>query len=412
MQKGREDVVSAILDYNAGRDPERLALKFVALRRDAHSFLRGTCHRYTACLPEHPLLRGEANEAPLAWNSGDMHLENFGSYIGDNGLAYFDINDFDEAALAPVVHDPLRLLTNLLVLTEALSLSLADAQDMARFFIDTYADTLASGKARWVERDTAQGLVRDLLDSLRTRTAASMLASRTTLKAGRRRIRLDGIKALPASKEQRYAVAALLEKFATDQAQPAFYKPLDIARRISGNGSLGLERYMILVHGTGAPDGNVLLDLKLVTPSVLAATVTNRQPAWKSEAARVVTLQARMQAMPVAFLHALHAGSKRTDPSFVLRALQPGQDRVELDRCRDKPKRLARLLETMAHTLAWAQLRSSGQQGAAHTDELIAFAQQKQWRNQLLSLARQCSAQVETDWENYAKAFDEGSIST
>jgi len=403
MQQGRKDVLSAILEYNAGRDPERLALKFAALRRDAHSFLRGTCHRYMDCLPDDPLLL----RAPVSMSCGDMHLENFGSYVGDNGLAYFDINDFDEATLAPVVHDPLRLLTDLLVFGDSLSLSRGDAQAMAQAFIDCYADTLASGKARWVERDTALGLVRDLLDDLRKRTLVRMLNSRTELKAGRRHIRLDGIKALPASRAQKAAVTALLADFAASQQDPAFYKPLDIARRISGNGSLGLERYIILVRGAGAADSNALLDLKLATPSVLAAAMTNPQPPWKSEAERIVALQAAMQAMPVAFLHALRSGNKRNDPSFVLRLLQPGQDRVDLEHCRDRPKRLARLLATMAQTLAWAQLRGCGRLGAATADELVAFAQQKPWRKQLLALARQCAEQVETDWQDYAKAYDE-----
>jgi uncharacterized protein (DUF2252 family) len=112
-----------------------------------------------------------------------------------------------------------------------------------------------------------------------------------------------------------------------------------------------------------------------------------------------------MQAIPVAALHALQAGRKQGDSSFVLRTLQPAEDRVDLDRCRGKPKRLAKLLGTMAQALAWAQLRSNGRQGAAHADELMAFALRKPWRTQLLSLARQCSAQVETDWKNYAQAY-------
>jgi uncharacterized protein (DUF2252 family) len=345
-----------------------------------------------------------------------MHLENFGSYVGDNGLAYFDLNDFDEAALAPVVYDPLRLLTDLFVLTGSFSLHPTDVEGMARFFIDVYADTLAGGKARWVERDTALGLVRDLLDGLRERTLTSMLNSRTDVKGARRRIRLDGIKALPASQAQKTAVADLLETFAAHEARPAYFHPLDIARRISGNASLGLERYIILVHGdTGrkTPErkergGNALLDLKLATPSVLAAGVKNKQPAWKSEAERIVVAQTHMQAMPVAFLHALRMGRKRSDHSLVLRALQPGQDRVELSRCRGKPKRLAKLLGTMAQALAWAQLRASSRQGAAHVDELIAFAERRPWRTQLIALARQCSAQVETDWKNYAAAYQKG----
>ncbi len=44
-----------------------------------------------------PLL---AIEAPAVWLNGDMHLENFGTYRGDNRLTYFDIGDFDDAAAA------------------------------------------------------------------------------------------------------------------------------------------------------------------------------------------------------------------------------------------------------------------------------------------------------------------------
>ena len=405
-----QSVVSAILEYNAGRDPQRLTLKLAALRRDAHSFLRGTCHRYVDCLPVHPLLQ----DTPLAWSCGDLHLENFGSYEGDNGHVCFDINDFDEAVLAPLMHDPLRLLTHLLVLADDFGLSRDDAEEMATHFITQYADTLISGEVGFVGRDTAKGLVGDLLDDVGGRTHVDLLDSRTDLKADTRRIRLDGEKALPASKEQRAEVSGLLQKFAeaftATKADEQFYEPLDIARRISGNGSLGLARYIILARGTGAPDGNALLDLKAVAPSVLAPALSNQQPAWKDEAERVATLQARMQAIPVAFLHAIRADKHGTDTSFVLRALQPSQDRVDLDRCKDKPRRLERLLETMAQVLAWAHLRGAGQQGAAKVDELIAFAKETEWRDELLVLAGRCSAQVEKDWKDYADAFDDGRV--
>ena len=40
--------------------------------------------------------------SPVCWICGDLHIENFGSYKGDNRLVYFDLNDFDESILAPV----------------------------------------------------------------------------------------------------------------------------------------------------------------------------------------------------------------------------------------------------------------------------------------------------------------------
>src|SRR6185437_14141187 len=90
-------IVSRIRRFNADREPERLALKYAAMRRDPFAFFRGTAHLFYADWPRPSPL----DATPLTWACGDLHLENFGSYKGHNGLAYFDINDFDEAALAP-----------------------------------------------------------------------------------------------------------------------------------------------------------------------------------------------------------------------------------------------------------------------------------------------------------------------
>ena len=87
------NIVDSILKYNAGREPERVALKYRAMRQDAFSFMRGTCHLY---YQDWPASDRQLNDAPLAWICGDLHLENFGCYKGDNRLVYFDLNDFDE----------------------------------------------------------------------------------------------------------------------------------------------------------------------------------------------------------------------------------------------------------------------------------------------------------------------------
>ena len=104
-------VLQRITDYNVTREPERLALKYAIMRRNPFSFLRGTCHLFHEDWPREPLL----DKTPLAWICGDLHLENFGSYKGDNRLAYFDLNDFDEATLAPCARDLARLITSVLV---------------------------------------------------------------------------------------------------------------------------------------------------------------------------------------------------------------------------------------------------------------------------------------------------------
>jgi len=105
MARSVEERIEA---FNQGRESERLALKLQALERSAFTFLRGTCHLFYADLPAHPLLQ----DAPATWVCGDLHLENFGTYQGDNRAVYFDLNDFDEAALAPCSWEVVRLLAS------------------------------------------------------------------------------------------------------------------------------------------------------------------------------------------------------------------------------------------------------------------------------------------------------------
>ena len=104
-------VAERIRRFNAGRDPERLRLKYKAMHKDPFAFLRGTCHLFYEDWPA----RSPLNDAPLAWICGDLHLENFGTFKGDNGLEYFDLNDFDEAILAPCTWDITRLVTDKIV---------------------------------------------------------------------------------------------------------------------------------------------------------------------------------------------------------------------------------------------------------------------------------------------------------
>jgi uncharacterized protein YfdQ (DUF2303 family) len=63
----------------------------------------------------------------------------------------------------------------------------------------------------------------------------------------------------------------------------------------------------------------------------------------------------------------------------------------------------------MGQIVAWSQLRSSGQQGAASTDSLIDFGKRhKSWRTELIAAAEQCAAQNLEAWKLYATAYDAG----
>lgn len=416
--------VPAILAHNAGREPERLALKYRAMCASPFVFLRGTCHLFYTRLPDAPVQR----DAPLVWACGDLHLENFGSYRGDNRLVYFDITDFDEAALAPLSWDLARLLTSVLCAAGELGLARTPARAMCRAVIDSYAQALAEGSARWIERDVATGPVKTLVDGLRERRRIDFLDSRTERTDQRhRRLRIDGKRALAASEADRARVTRLIGRFAKGQDDPAFFDVIDVARRIAGTGSLGLERYVVLVAGRGLAgkrernkretgkrktarrsDSNHLLDLKLALPSSLDTPLRERlkqvQPPWPHAAERCVALEQRLQAVPAAMLHPIIA----RDRSYVLRSLLPSQDRVSLDPKHTDTDELAQALRDMGRLAAWAHLRASGRQGAASADALIAFGQQrKAWTAALLGVAEACAEQVRSDWQAWAAAVAE-----
>jgi len=298
------------------------------------------------------------------------------------------------------------MVSSLRVAADNVTVRKSEAEGLCSLFVESYATALGLGKAYWVERDTAEGLVRSLLEGLKTRRRADFLNSRTQMKGKVRRLRTDGIKALSPSNRQRVLVEGFMAGFALTQPEPDFYEVLDVARRIAGIGSLGVDRYAILVTGKGSPDGNYLLDLKEAMPSVLASRVAARQPQWPTEAHRVVTVQRRLQAVSPAFLQPVLLA----ESSYVLRALQPSEDRVTLDAATQGRGALEQTMQTLARMLAWAQLRSSGREGSATADELVDFGRRAKWRQKLLDASLACAAQVLRDARVFDAAYDTGAF--
>ena len=395
-------VAQSVLDYNRGRDPDMLRRKFALLRADAYAFYRGTCHLFYETLPRHTVL---AN-APAVLVCGDLHLENFGVYKGDNRLAYFDLSDFDEATLAPFTFDLLRFIGSIHVAAH-LRLSGRQAAALGELFIDCYRHWILDGKARWLERFTAEGMVRELLGSVMGRTRLQLLKARTVRTDRGRRLRL-GDRALPIEKPQRAELEDFIERFGASQGERRFYRFLDAARRVAGKGSLGLERYVLLVEGKGSPRGNYLLDLKRAVPSTLPPVQGAPAVQWATHARRVVTTQRLAQAISPALLHAVQIG----DRPFVLKELQPMTDRLDLQRWDGRIERLESTIASMGAVTAWAHLRTCYRYGACTVDDLQRYVAGARWQRALPSLAERCSNAALEQWASYSKVYDAGGITT
>jgi len=388
-----------IIKFNKNRHQKLLQLKYVIMRAGIFRFYRGTCHLFYEDNHNEKLLCN----SPSAWICGDLHIENFGAYKGDDRLVYFDINDFDEALLAPCLWDVSRFITSIILAHKTVGIKKEEAILLAQNTLNRYVTTLKGAHTRLIEKETAKGVIKDLLDDLSQRKRKDFIEKRTVEKGGKILLKMDPAKALPVSDEQKEKIKNRIDEWAQNESDPNFYKIQDIAYRIAGAGSLGLERYILLVEGKGK-ENHYLLDLKIAASSSLQKYTTVKQPGWKNDADRVIEIQQRMQAISPALMHCFRIDSRY----FVLKELQPSQDKLDLTLMSSKIKKLQNSMDSFADILAWDQLRSSGRQCSATVDELVDFANRTDWQQQLLDFCLTYFEKVKSDYEEYCKAFDDG----
>jgi len=399
---GLSRVSRQILTQNADRDVERLLRKLQTMRADPFAFFRGANPLFLSFLPRgHAVFR-----APHTLVCGDLHFENFGAFKGDNRLCYFDINDFDDACVAPFTVDIVRFLACIKVAADGLLLDSAQSARLERSFLDAYTAAIEDGKPRWMERSLATGVFRKLLRRAMNRTRPELLDRFSTAADGERSIRIDGRRTLALHRGEAKALRRFIKGFSRAAVKPSFFRLVDASRRIAGNGSLGLPRYLLLLRGRGSPDGNFALDLKFAASSAVAHWWGKPQPPWSSEAERIVGIQRRMQAIPPAMLAAVSFEQR----PFVLKELQPSIDRLNFADWRGRPRRIRESVQGMGHVAAWAHLRGCAHYSSANVEVLQAYVAAKPWRTRAVKLADAAAKSMRRAWQLYCKDYDAGAV--
>ena len=391
-------IADRIKEFNKGRLPALLKLKYAAMRKSSFSFYRGTCHLFYQDISK--ILH--IDDPTKVWICGDLHLENFGAYKGDDRQVYFDINDFDEAVLAPATWELARVLVSIHAGAHDLGFSKKDATRLDNSFLDEYCRVLLGGKIKWVDENNTSGLVQQFLFKLKERKRKDFLNGRIVSGKNGLKIKIDNRKTMMLSKIRKQKLIRFLNTWIKESELKKLYQVQDTAVRIAGTGSLGVERYALLVNAKKAPHRHYLLDMKEAGSSSLSPFVKIKQPHFKNEAERIISVQNRMQAVSPAMLTTMVFSQKK----FVIKELQPTQDKMDLTLCKGKFKKLEEIIHSMAQITASAQLRSSGRDGSSITDELIAFAKSKKWKRPLLSFCEKYSVKVIADHQSYCKAYD------
>src|SRR5262249_30993374 len=128
------------------------------------------------------------------------------------------------------------------------------------------------------------------------------------------------------------------------------------------------------------------------------------QPPWPDNATRIVTVQKHVQAIAPAFLMPVTYAGR----DFILKELQPVQDRLDLASVRGETAPLSAAIETMGQLVAWSALRGSGWQGSASVDDLIRFAEDRSWVRPLLDYVEDYTPRVIADWRAFRNAWQDG----
>jgi uncharacterized protein (DUF2252 family) len=388
-----------ILNFNQHRDPAKVLLKYKAIRENSFRFLRGTCHLFYEDLSNQYSLP----DSPNAWLCGDLHLENFGSFKGSDREEYFDINDFDEAILGPALFELSRLLVSVLVACNNAGYKKSVSAKLLNVLLSSYYKTLQSGKPATVENGTATGLVKELLDKVALRKEKKLVKEKAGKESEYEKLMVDNKKIFrlePAfKKEMIKALQAWLDKTRGKDLRRIH----DIAFNIAGTGSIGVNRYIALATDT-TNDKKYLLVIKQALPSSLQQFITVKQPAWKNDAERITSVQYRMQHVTPGGLGSFSF----RDDWYIAKWIQPEADKISLDSFLAEQKEQTDLMDTMGRLTASAQLRSSGRDGSAITDEMIRFGAQQDWTNPLLDFAEAYAAQVEKDYKEYCDDYDKG----
>jgi uncharacterized protein (DUF2252 family) len=396
------DISKRILEFNADRLPEMVQLKYEAMAENVYRFYRGTCHLFyedlakTAHLPP----------SPLTWICGDLHLENFGSYKGDNRLVYFDLNDFDESILAPASWELVRMLTSIFIAFENLDIEGKKALNMAQMFLKNYSATLACGKAISIDPRTAKGIVCDFLTAVAKRKEKELLKKRTeTNKKHKLILSVEHEKHFKIGKPLRAELYHHINDWIdTSNDGPYNFKVINCVFRLAGTGSVGVKRYLFLLKSLNTKNKYLLLDMKQARASSLQPYVKGKQPKWLSEADRVTSVQQRMQnTLPALLGTTIFRG----DP-YVLQEMQPTEDSINFEQIKDEYRDIYQVIDEMAILTASAQLRSGGRQGSAIADELIAFGKNGQWQDNALQYSLNYTKRVKQDYKEFIKGYKKG----
>ena len=310
----RKEDPLALLEASArGRVPSLVGLKMKMMAASPFGYFRGAVPVMAYDLS----LNG--NTGICNQLCGDAHVRNLGAFAGPDGRIEFDLNDFDETIVAPFEWDVKRMATSLILAGRASGTRDAPCREVVSAFLNRYRTSMAklarmpvlemarykvhrlgnvspvAGILRIAERATPLHTLESLTEVVRKQGAAekdavakkSPRAKQSKSKANSK----PGAESNTVTAEERIfrqrppmlkrvtgqmadRVVNSLNVYA-ETLQPerrhflAQYRPVDVAFKVVGTGSVGLRDYVVYMQGNGPADP-LFIQIKEETASAYA----------------------------------------------------------------------------------------------------------------------------------------------
>jgi uncharacterized protein (DUF2252 family) len=319
-----------------GRVPALVKLKYELMADSPFGYFRGAVPVMAADLAALP------NTGITSQLCGDAHVRNLGAYAAPDGRLVFDINDFDETIRGPFEWDLKRMSASIALAGRGsghkdASTRRAIEQCVLRYCAQMRAFArmphLEVGRFQVHRIGRVEPVHVALLKAERATPAHTLeqLTEPSSDKPGAPRRFKEIVPMLTrVSKAQADAVIASLRPY-SQMLEPqrqhllSFYRPIDVAFKVVGTGSVGLRDYCIYFEGNG-PNDPLFLQIKEEPASGYNAYLPHAHPDHQN-GKRVAEGQRAMQLQSDPFLGWTHIGSRH----YLVRQLNDHKGSIDLD---------------------------------------------------------------------------------
>jgi len=306
-----------------GRVPALVKLKYELMAESPFGYFRGAVPVMAADLATLP------NTGIVSQLCGDAHVRNVGAYAAPDGRLVFDINDFDETIRGPFEWDLKRMAASVTLAARGSGHKDSSAREAVEKFVAHYAAMMHQfaemplieiGRHQ-VHRMSAVAPIHAALLKAERATPQHTLEQLTepvpdpakTTSGGARRFRESKPILTRVTAAQAAAVLASLAPY-RELLEPqrqhllSFYRPVDVAFKVVGTGSVGLRDYCVYFEGNG-PSDPLFLQIKEEPASGYAPYLPDAH-APHHNGQRVAEGQKAMQLQSDPFLGWTHIGNR------------------------------------------------------------------------------------------------------